>query len=438
MKVFMTAKDTGLRLSRTEDVAFQNEPTEASVVNVYDDLEFQTIGGFGGAFTESFCYTLSRMSEENQEKVLDAYFGEDGIQYTVGRVHMGSCDFSLEHYACIEEGDMDLSTFNIERDKKWIIPTLKRAMEKKGAPLKLLISPWSPPAHFKTNKERNHGGKLLDECKKPWAEHYVKFIDAYQKEGIPTWAVTVQNEPAAVQTWDSCIYTAEEEGLFVRDYLYPALKNSPYLNTKIFCWDHNKVLAYERARDTLKIAGGLIDGVGVHWYCGDHFEVLDFISRQYPDKELVFTEGCQEVAEKYIGQWSVGERYAYDIIGNMNHNLTTFIDWNLGLDEKGGPNHVGNYCSAPVIMDTVSDKVTFENSYYYIGHFSKFIRPGAKRVGTSRYTEKLCALAVKNPDGGIVLVMLNREDTEMPVNIVYRGRPAGVRMPPRSIATFLF
>ena len=438
MKVFLTAKDSDLRLTQTADLSFEKNPSEMEVINVHDDLEFQTIKGFGGAFTESFCYTMSKMSEENRNKVLNAYFGPDGIGYSVGRVHMGSCDFSTGHYSCIEEGDMDLSTFHIERDKKWILPTLKKAMEINGTPLKMLVSPWSPPAHFKTNKDRNHGGKLLDECKKAWAEHYVKFIDAYWKEGVPIWAVTVQNEPAATQTWASCVYTAEEEGLFVRDYLYPALKNSPYLNTKIFIWDHNKVMAYERARDTLNIAGGLVDGVGVHWYGGDHFEALDFISRRYPDKELVFTEGCQEEAEQFLGKWCVGERYAHDIIGNMNHNLTTFLDWNLALDEKGGPNHVGNYCSAPIILDTAKDEISFENSYYYIGHFSKFIRPGAKRLGTSRYTEKIDALAVKNPDGGIVLVVLNREEKKMPVNIVYHREQASMEMPPRSIATFLF
>ena len=152
----------------------------------------------------------------------------------------------------------------------------------------------------------------------------------------------------------------------------------------------------------------------------------------------MFTEGCQEEAEQFLGKWCVGERYAHDIIGNMNHNLTTFLDWNLALDEKGGPNHVGNYCSAPIILDTAKDEISFENSYYYIGHFSKFIRPGAKRLGTSRYTEKIDALAVKNPDGGIVLVVLNREEKKMPVNIVYHREQASMEMPPRSIATFLF
>lgn len=203
------------------------------VVNICPDVTYQTFHGFGGALTEAAAHVYAGMSKEKQDEIIEAYFGKTGLRYNIGRIHMNSCDFALGNYTYVEEGDDKLETFDISHDRKEILPFLAAANAKtaegtntKG--LKLLMSPWSPPAFMKTNGEMNYGGKLKDEYYAAWAEYFVKFIRAYQEAGADIEWLTVQNEPMAVQTWDSCIYTSEDESRFVRDYLGPKLEEAGF------------------------------------------------------------------------------------------------------------------------------------------------------------------------------------------------------------------
>lgn len=248
--------------------------------------------------------------------------------------------------------------------------------------------------------------------------------------------MTVQNEAKAVQTWDSCVYTAEEERDFVRDYLGPRLEK---LGVKIMFWDHNKERLYERAKVMYSDprTAGYIYGSAFHWYSGDHFEQLAITAQQYPDKKLIFTEGCQEYSKNVSESWLIGERYAHDMIGNFNHGCNAFTDWNLLLNEKGGPNHVSNFCDAPILADTSNDSFSFSNSYYYIGHFSKYIKPGAKRIAFSKYTDLLDACAFQNPDGDMVLILLNRTQEPRRLTVRLSGQLAELTAEPRSILTCL-
>lgn len=403
---------------------------EMNMVCIFPEAKDQKLHGFGGAFTEAAAHIYRSMPDKAKEKVLEALFGIDGLLLNMGRIHMNSCDFSLGNYTYIEEGDTSLDTFSIEHDRKEIIPFIHDAMGTSDDDIEFMASVWSPPAFMKTNGEMNNGGSLKPEYKDVWAKYYAKFIEAYAVNGINIRYFNVQNEPAAVQEWDSCLYSAEEEAVFVRDHLYPAIDEAGLNSTvKIFVWDHNKERAYERFRDSLNVKGAkeLIAGCSVHWYTGDHFENLRLIHDRFPDKEIFFTEGCVEYS-RYADATDTdqAERYAHDIIGNLNNGCSAVFDWNLMLDSKGGPNHVGNFCAAPLMYDEKINAVKKQLFYYYIGQFSRYIKRGAVRIAASSYSDKAEVTSFVNPDGERVVVLLNRSDEDIPV--ILREDQHGVEM----------
>ena len=207
---------------------------------------------------------------------------------------------------------------------------------------------------------------------------------------------------------------------------------------KVIIWDHNRELMAERAAVAYKDAEAskYIWGTGFHWYGSDSFDSVQIVHDAWPDKKLVFTEGCQE-GGPHIGSWDLGERYAHSIINDLNRWTVCWVDLNMLLDETGGPNHVNNFCSAPIIADTRNDRLIFQSSYYYLGHFSRFIRPGAERIHCASTRDDLEATAFCNPDGTIATVILNRTDTER-VFILKNGQHTTTcSMPAHSIATYI-
>ena len=358
---------------------------EMQVINLYPDKTYQKIEGFGAALTESAGYALSRMSKENQKKVVDAYYGKDGIGYTIGRVHMDSCDFSVGNYCAVENpDDPEFKDFNLERDAKYVQPLVKAVSKTLGKPVSLLLSPWSPPAFMKETGVRNGGGHLKKECYQDYANYIAKYITEYEKLGMPISWMTVQNEPLAVQTWDSCEYTAAEEKEFLRDYLYPTLKEKGLEHVKLYIWDHNKERTYERTRDIVdETTKDMIAGVAYHWYSGDHFDTLSMVKEDYPDLMLMHSEGCVELA-----------RYG---------------------------------------ADTIEVKPMF----HAIAHFSKYIKPGAVRIASSAYSPDLEITAAKNPDGTIVLVVMNTSEEDKLVNLRMSGTTTRLTFWGNSIATVL-
>lgn len=407
------------------------------IINVWPELIEQTIEGFGGAFTEASVHNYGKLSAADREAVLEGYYGSTGLRYTMGRVHMNSCDFALGNYTYVEEGDTTLSTFDIAHDKEHMIPMIKEAVKTAGEPLVFLASPWSPPAYMKSNGEMNHGGRLKEEYYSLWAEYYVKYLNAYAGEGIRIRYLTIQNEPAATQTWDSCIYEAEEEGIFVRDYLAPALKKAGLTDIGIFVWDHNKEEMYRRASDTFAVEGSReeIAGIAVHWYTGDHFDAIRAVKKAFPEKKIFFTEGCVEYSRfGDSGEVQKAEMYAHDILGDFSAGIDAFLDWNLLLDEKGGPNHVGNFCAAPMML-AADGGVEKRLSYYYIGHFSRYIDKGAVRVLNSTYTTDIETVSFLNPDGSRVVVLLNRTGEEKTAVLREAGTSASLKLAGHSIMT---
>jgi glucosylceramidase len=299
---------------------------------------------------------------------------------------------------------------------------------------------------MKDNNSMLHGGKLLSQYMQPWANYFVKFIRSYEKEGVPVWGLTVQNEPMATQTWESCIFTAEEERDFIKKYLGPTLKKAGLGGKKLMAWDHNRDLIYHRASIILSDpeASKYLWGLGFHWYetwtgSAMQFDNVKRVHESFPYKNLMMTEGCVEKFDSTrINDWSYGERYAHSMINDFNSGACGWTDWNVLLDEKGGPNHANNFCAAPVIADTRTGTVVYANSYYYIGHFSKFIRPGAKRIISSSNRDILQTTAFQNADGKTTVVVMNSSDLKMPYRLCIKGKAAKTESLPHSITTLVF
>lgn len=448
-QVFVTAKDTSLRLSQTADLSFEpfGQPVETQVCVFVDPAHtFQTFIGIGGALTDASAEVFAKLPEATQKEFISAYYDkEKGIGYDFARTNIASCDFSSDTYSYVADTDSSLSSFNVEHDKKFRIPFIKLAIAAAGGKLPLFVSPWSPPAWMKDNQDVLHGGKLLPKFDHAWANHYVKFIQTYESLGIPIWGLSVQNEPMAKQKWESCIYTADEERDFIKNFLGPTLKKNGLGDKKLIAWDHNRDLIFQRASVLLNDpdAAKYIWGIGFHWYetwTGSkmQFENLTRVKEAFPDKELIFTEGC---VEKFgldrINDWSLGERYGNSMVNDFNCGTVAWTDWNVLLDENGGPNHVGNFCFAPVHADTNTGKLMFTNSYYYIGQFSKFIQPGAKRISCSTNRDKLQATAFINPDGKVVVVVLNTSEEKLPFRLCISGKAAQTVSRAHSIMTMI-
>ena len=407
---------------------------------VNTERRFQTLQGFGGAFTEAAAVTWQRLGPAAREQVLRDYFSVDaGHGYTLCRVHMNSCDFALGNYAHVATpGDVELKSFSIDRDRQALLPFIQAALRVAGRPIQLLVSPWSPPAWMKSNGQMNHGGTLLPQYRAAWAQCFVRFIQAYEAEGVPVWGVSVQNEPAATQTWDSCIYSAEEERDFVRDHLGPALAQAGLGRIKIVVWDHNRDRLVERASVVYADAQAarFVWGTGFHWYGEDHFDQVQLVHDAWPDKHLLFTEGCQE-GGPHAGSWALGERYARSMINDLNRWTVGWIDWNLLLNTQGGPNHVGNLCSAPILADTDGGVLQHQSSYFYVGHFARYVRPGARRVLCAASRQALEATAFVNSDGSTAVVVMNRTDAALPFSLRIDDSNFAASLPARSIATYL-
>ncbi|RYG08808.1 MAG: glycosyl hydrolase, partial [Chitinophagaceae bacterium] len=445
VSVYVTAQNSDFRIRKTETLSFteNKQPFETEpCVFIDPTVKYQTLVGIGGALTDASAETFAKLSKKNQDELMERYYNPtSGIGYTLARTNIASCDFSSGSYTYVQDNDKDLKTFNVDHDKQFKIPLIKDAIKAAGGKLTLFVSPWSPPAWMKDNNSLIGGGHLLPAYRQSWANHYVKFIKTYEAMGMPVWGLSVQNEPMAKQRWESCVYTAEEERDFIKNFLGPTLQKSGLASKKLIAWDHNRDQIFQRASTILndKDAAKYVWGIGFHWYetwtgSGMQFGNVKQTHEAYPDKALIFTEGCKE---KYdvtkLDDWTLGERYGYSMINDFNSGIAAWTDWNILLDENGGPNHVGNFCFAPVHADTKSDKLIYTNAFYYMGHFSKFIRPGAKRIGSASSRDKLQTTAFINTDGKVAVVVMNQSDDKLKYSLWIKGQAATTTSLPHSI-----
>jgi glucosylceramidase len=448
--VYTTADSTKLRLTPTDNLVFvpAGQPFETEIsVFVEPTKTFQTFMGIGGAITDASAEVYAKLSKEKQQEFMNAYYDKDeGIGYSLLRTTMHSSDFSNGSYTYIKEGDTSLKTFSIEHDRQFRIPMLKEAIKTAGGKLLLYVSPWSPPAFMKNTKNMLKGGILLPEYYQAWASYYAKFIKAYEKEGMPIWGLTIQNEPMATQTWESCIFSAEAERDFLKNFLGPTMAKEGLGDKKIVVWDHNRDLMNQRANTIFSDpeAAKYAWGMGFHWYESwaggtEMYDNVRKVYEAYPDKKLLFTEGCIEKfdATKYQF-WPNAERYGISMINDFNNGTSGWTDWNILLDQNGGPNHVGNFCFAPVHADTNTGELIYTPSYYYIGHFSKFIRPDAKRVSSAVSRSSLLSTSFLNTDGKMVTIVMNQSDEKVTYNLFIASEKTVVKIPPHAIQTLVY
>lgn len=448
VKVYTTDSST-YRLALTDNLKFSDfqQPLETDICIFVDpSKKFQTMLGIGGALTDASAETYAKLPKDKQEELIRAYYDkEKGIGYTLARTNMNSCDFSSSSYTYVSDNDKALNTFSIKHDMQYRMPFIKDAIKAAGGKLNLFISPWSPPAWMKDNNDMLHGGKLKPEFFQSWANYFVKYIKAYEKNGIPVWGLSVQNEPMAIQKWESCIFTATEEKDFLKNFLGPTLQKEQLGNKKVIIWDHNRDLMNQRASEILndKEAAKYVWGLGFHWYenwrGGEQlYDNVRHAKELFPNLNLIFTEGClSPFTTVGLKDWKLGESYGCSMINDFNNGTVGWTDWNVLLDETGGPNHVQNFCFAPIHADTRTGKLTYTNEYYYIGHFSKFIQPGARRISCSSSRNSLLTTAFLNTDGKIAVVVMNSGNTKIPYYLWINKKAVSAISLPRSISTLV-
>lgn len=377
--------------------------THYSMMRIDEEEQHQEIIGFGGSLTESSAHVLSKLPRDVQEKVLQLYWGKDGIGYSVARIHINSCDFSLNSWNFDDvKDDYELEHFDDEvtHDQVLLIPFMKSVMDTSeyGDKFKFIASPWSPPAWMKepVDGEQSMTGSALPDglraspdVHRAWAKYFSKWITAYENQGVPIWAITPQNEPLFAAPWEACAYTATSEAAFIRDYLGPELREH-HPEVKIFAYDHNKDALPEWAVAMYadEQVSQYVDGLAFHWYVGgmnrdldgtNGYDNLMFIHRAYPNKMLLGTEACS-CPGVLLDDWFRTERFGHDVIADLNANAQGWIDWNVLLDFQGGPNHLNNFCDAPLIATEDFSDVHVQPKFYFMGQVSRYVPPGSRRI----------------------------------------------------------
>jgi glucosylceramidase len=458
---------SGNKLKKITEFSSANE---AAIIKLLSGEKYQTITGFGGAFTESSAYLLNKLSNENRQKIIDAYFSREGANYSLTRTHMNSCDFSISNYSYTPvEGDKELNHFTIKEDKDDLIPMIKDAMAASEDGFKIFGSPWTAAPWMKDNNKWV-GGKLLPEYYDTWALFFSKYVDAYKAEGIDIWGFTVENEPLGNgNNWESMHFTAEEQNDFVMNHLGPKLEADGKGDLKILGYDQNRdhlkdwVDTMYKNEQTSKY----YDGTAIHWYASTYDwmpETLQYAHKKAPNKHLIQAEACvdseipkwQDDAwywkkeatdwgydwapedQKYLHpKYAPVNRYARDIIGCLNNWVDGWVDWNMVLDTKGGPNWFENWCVAPVIVDPEKDEVYLTPLYYTMAHFSKFIRPGAERIGFENSDKDLMVTAARNPDGSIAVVVFNQNSKDKNFSLSLNENLIDIQISSQAIQTII-
>ena len=466
VEVFETSESGNKLTKRTDFVAEANPST----ITLDDSKQFQAITGFGGAFTESSAYLLNQVSKENRDLILRAYFSKEGARYSLTRTHMNSCDFSVDNYSYTPvAGDIDLKHFSIDEDREDLIPMIKDAMAVSEDGFRLFASPWTAAPWMKDNNSWV-GGKLLPEYYDTWALFFSKYVDAYKAEGIDVWGFTVENEPHGNgENWESMHYSPEEMTHFVQHFLGPKLEADGKGDLIILGYDQNR----EGIREWVDVmykdeaSSKYYDGTAVHWYEStyDYFPTeLQYAHEKAPDKYLIQTEACvdaevpvwqddkwywkkeatdwgydwREASKKYLHpKYAPANRYARDIIGCLNNWVDGWVDWNMVLDTKGGPNWANNWCTAPVIVDTEKDEVYFTPLYYIMAHFSKYIRPGAIVIDAQNSDSELMVAAAKNPDESIAVVVFNEGISQKNFELTLNRSSINITISPQAIQTIM-
>nr|XP_045599908.1 lysosomal acid glucosylceramidase-like [Procambarus clarkii] len=442
----VTSNQEGLRFNVETFAVSGEEIPGAVVVTVNPDDVYQTMLGFGGAFTDAAGQGVVTLAPEAQENFLRSYFSAEGNAYSIGRIPIAGADCSARTYSYDDvEGDIDLEHWSLqEEDYNYKIPLLLRAIELSPQPLKLFGSPWAPPAWMKTNGMFNGSGILIKEMWQPYANYLVKFVDAYEGEGVGLWGLTPQNEPlGGLDNWpiNCCGWTAEEMRDWMKGNLGPSLEAAGYRRLQMMMVDFNRDSLPWFVETCLEDpeCAQYVDGTAVHWY-SDYIvgpEVLDQTHDLSPSRFILYSEACYNFDETLLGSWFRAEDYSRHIFEAVNHYSAGWVDWNLALDRHGGPNWANNFLDAPIIVDTEAGEFFKQPMFYALGHFSKFVLPGAERISSTVSSDSFEVAAFIDPSGRSVVLLLNKGEDAVDVSVTDGTRFLNYNMPAKSIQTIL-
>ncbi|XP_045158966.1 lysosomal acid glucosylceramidase-like [Mercenaria mercenaria] len=423
----VTTRD-GLRLSR-QSGSFGDHPTHDKYVFTIGNTTAQSILGFGGAFTDAATMNMNKLSAKARDKLIEAYFAETGIEYNLGRIPMASCDFSERLYSYDDSvGDLKLEKFNLtEEDLIYKIPAIKDAMRVSRRKLSLFGSPWSSPFWMKTNNNMTGKGKIKGApggvYHKTWANYFVKFLQSYKDHGIDIWGLTAQNEPTDGNFKDfpfQCLgWTPELQRDFIAKDLGPALEASGFGHVKLMILDDQRASLPYWAEIVLNDtkAAKYVSGIAVHWF-EDLFvppTALDLTYEQFGEKFFILNTEADEKdwlnknKTVLLGNWHRGEHYFTDIIQDLKHGVSGWVDWNMALDMQGGPNLVENWADSAIIVNAEKDEFYKQPMFYAMAHFSKFVPAGSKVISHENNTSE---------ESGVDGVFFLQGETSMIANFV--------------------
>ncbi|XP_054152712.1 putative glucosylceramidase 4 [Oppia nitens] len=441
-------------------------------ITVDSSKKYQSIIGFGGSFTDAVGINIDKLSPKLQFRLIRDYYSTDGLEYTMGRIPIGGTDFSTHRYTYDDDhiDDFELNFWNLTvEDTKYKIPFIRKAMSiSSGRNLKLLAATWSPPAWMKNNSMLTDGGFLIGQpggkYYKTFANYIVKFINAYKAEGVPIWAISPQNEPylkirVNFNPINNLQLSPELESDFIRLDLAPALHKSGNQAVNIIAYDDQSRWLRQFAQVIFddRQTSRLVAGMAYHWYTNPLTDYSDFdwLHQSYPMKFILSTESCVlrflETKRVHLGAWDAFDKYAYNIIKDLNYWVNGWVDWNLALDEQGGPNWFNGFVDSPIIINTTGNEYYKQPMYYCLAHFSKFLPPDSVRIGHQRtaaaVTDQLIvdtqikSTSFIRPDTGIVVIVLNTGSEAVDLKIVDKQNRADIwfewRAPPKSLQSIL-
>ncbi|XP_037885210.1 lysosomal acid glucosylceramidase [Glossina fuscipes] len=462
MTIAMDTSKTFFQIFDKDNFFFARNPTSPIAVNVNRTETYQKIEGFGGAFTGSVSYILEKLEPHLQDQIYKTYFHKDGIQYNMLRLSIGGCDFDLSPWAYNELPEYDKELTNFTRLDERDLMKIQQIERLKQVALidniRIMAAAWSPPPWMKTNNAWTGYSSLKREYYQTWANYHLKFLELMNAKNMPIWAISTGNEPLnGVIGWFfvhfmSLGWTPRNQAIYLSEYLGPTIRNSPFKNVLIFGNDDQRYTfpAWFREMNSTRFTClDYLDGLAVHWYWDNVFgpELIDLTLKFIPNRLLFNTEAC--VGDKpwqthgpELGSWSRAEQYAKALLQDFHHNFNGWLDWNLLLDDQGGPNYVRNYVDAPIIVNTQNFQEFYKQPIFYIlGHLSKFLPSQSMRIATqiSVYRISIDAVAFKRPDDKIILILFN--SASIPQDICVHDSERGsfvINVPAHSIHTILY
>lgn len=443
VEAWVTTGDKSKLLQLERGMFFKVQPVLTRVIDVDPEKKYQELVGFGASLTDASARLMQKnMTPVQRNTLMKELFGPaPGIDLSFARLTIGASDFSTNHYTFDDrpagETDFALKHFSIDPNRKDVLPLIREALAI-NPKLKVMASPWSAPAWMKTN-DHLYKGSLKPDAYQAFADYFIRYLDAYAQEGVPIFALTIQNEPHFEPgDYPGMRIDSAARAKFVGEYLGPLLAKRS-TRTRIIDWDHNwdepqaplEVLADPRANK-------YVDGVGWHCYAGD-VSMQGKVHAAHPDKETYFTE-CSG------GQWKPHWKETFPwfvrnlIIGTTRGWAKGVLLWNLALDEKFGP-HLGGCkdCRGVVTINSATGEVTRNLEYYALAHASRFVRSGARRIESSTDIDGLDSVAFQNADdASIALIVLNSAAMEREFSIRFDGRAFSYRLPDASAVTFVW